>query len=197
MEWGKRWSNLEGGYGIEGWADAMRVLPETEINRDKLREMEKYPHLIEALDSWVLAPDFQLLEELRKLADVVKRVYRFKGLMKLWRGVDPASSYQDVMGLAEKGFLWNTVKRHEKGDIFTYTNSHSPLSFSTNREIAQAFGKTLVSTVIDFEKADVLVITPELTKLVSQRRNLDEIETQDEVIFFPPYKLEFTIENKA
>jgi hypothetical protein len=164
--------------------DGAQVIDFTQIDHDKLAALSQHTELLKQLDRWILHPDKTLLPSLRALAKIVNDLYKFRE-MPLYRGFDPSSTYQDIMGMP---------KNYAIGQRHDYV-LENPLSFSTELSIAQAFGSTVIRTVVDPSKELGLVITDELSVLVSQLRNIRP-ETQKEVIMFPPAVIKFTILEK-
>lgn len=156
------------------------------LDQEKLTALSQHPELIKQLDKWILSPDKGLLPALMRLAEIVNLLYGFTDLV-LYRGFDASISYQDTMGLTSKC----AVGEHHTYDL------PNPLSFSTERSIAQSFsgGKVVVQTIINPHHVHALVVTDELSFLVSELRNIDP-ETQKEVIVFPPASIKFTILEK-
>jgi hypothetical protein len=165
--------------------DGAQVIDFTQIDHDKLAALSQHTELLKQLDRWILHPDKTLLPSLRALAKIVNDLYHFKELA-LFRGFDPSIAYQDTMGL-QRG-------RYATGERHDYP-LENPLSFSTELKIAQSFGPTVVRTLVDPNHPLGLVVTDELSVLVSQLRNIRP-ETQKEVIMFPPAVIQFTIIEK-
>lgn len=155
------------------------------LDHKKMDELAQHPQLINALDSWILAPDRELVPPLTNLGKIVSELYGFKRDMVLFRGFDPSKTHQDKMGLA------SSCKVGEQHDY----RLHSPLSFSTSENIANAFGTLTVQATVNPAHTPALVITDELATLVSRLRNINP-ETQKEVIVFPPANIEFIILKK-
>ena len=164
--------------------DSAQVIDFTKIDQDKLAALSHHTELLKQLDRWILHPDKTLLPSLHALAKIVNDMYEFRD-MPLYRGFDPSIAYQDTMGLPQQ---YAVGQRHDYPLV-------NPLSFSTELTIAQAFGPTVVRTVVNPKKQLGLVITDELSVLVSQLRNIRP-ETQKEVIVFPPAVIQFTIIEK-
>lgn len=164
--------------------DGSKKIDVNKLDQEKLHLLSSYRDLLKALDNWILSPDRNLLPSLTELAKVVNRLYVFKDL-KLYRGFDMKLGYQDNMGLTGTP------------DLNKYYNyrCHSPLSFSTDKSIAQAFGSVVVTTELDVSHTGSLVITDELATLVCQLRNIAP-ETQKEVIVFPPALIKFEVIEK-
>jgi len=163
------------------------------LDKTLIAKYERHPDIIELLDDWILAPDGDLLAKLRTHTRTSQSISRLKIGTKLYRGFDPTSSYQDTMGLSIKKWLFNEVKEHRVGDTFEYSIER-PLSFTTDIDIARAFGKTIVQLVSIPD--DYIWITDELSSLVSKRRGIGP-ETQREVIVLPPQNLKFKIIGKG
>jgi hypothetical protein len=170
-------------------------LDTTHLSRSHLQQLKQREDLLEALDEWVLSPDAKLLPKLKELAQFLAKIYGLNHKLTVYRGFDPDDSYQDTMGLSEKGFFSNKVHPHEVGQIFRYASKDRPLSFSTDLEIAHAFGTTVITTTLDPAHQSFLILTDELMALLSERRNIPA-ETQKEVILLPPFDIVFSILQK-
>ncbi len=168
--------------------DAEQALDLTQLSKEKMDKLREHTYLLDALDHWIMIADMSLKGILEELAKVVNNLYGFKGGMEVYRGFDPKSSFQDTMGLSDKGFFGNAVKEYAANHTFVYSNRRNPLSLSTSYQIAQAFGPTVVRVRLDPKKVNFLRITDELAALISERRKIKPM-TQKEVIVFPPYEL--------
>lgn len=173
-------------------SDAVKAVDESTLDQSRLKRYNQHPEMIELLDDWILSPDADLLEKLRPYVKKFESIARLRVGTKLYRGFDATSSYQDTMGLSKKKFLFNEVLKHDVGDSFNYVIS-KPLSFSTDIDIARAFGKTVVE--LTSLPGEYIWITDELSTLISRRRNIGP-ETQKEVILLPPEELTFKILSK-
>lgn len=171
---------------------AVKDINLSKLDKTLVSKYERYPEIIELLDDWILSPDGDLLDKLRSHTRTLQSIARLKIGTKLYRGFDPKSSYQDTMGLSKKGWLFNEVRDHEVGNTFDYPITR-PISFTTDLDIAKAFGKTIVQLVSI--PNDYIWITDELSSLISKRRGIGP-ETQREVIILPPQDLSFKIINK-
>lgn len=176
----RRTPSLESIFGA--FTKAVRTVDQSKLDHAKLEELSQHPDLLKVLDSWVLAPDRELVPALKRLGEIVTGLYGFRKDLVLYRGFDPNKRYQDLMGLSKANCV---------GDRCDY-RLHSPLSFSTEEGIAEAFGPTLVRTMANPAHTPMLVITDELSTLVSRLRNINP-ETQKEVILFPPTNIDFVI----
>lgn len=184
MKWLKDWTVIKGS----------RRLDLSEIDPIKLRALIGHRNLIEALDDWILYPDRRLINDLKQLALVVNKLYNYRSKIQLYRGFSPRLNYQDSMGLRDgDGSFFSKIKKYKKDDVFHYASDDKAISFSTSRDIARGFGTTLVSTVLDPTKQLALIITPELSKIICDRRNITDLQTQEEVIILPPFEIQFTI----
>jgi len=180
----KEWSAVRGS----------RRLELSEIDPHKLQVLLKHQDLIKVLDDWILYPDRRLIEDLKKLAVIVNGLNKHSQSLVLYRGISPHLNYQDTMDLRDpNGPIFSKVKKYKKGDVFRYASTEKAISFSTNIFIARGFGTTLVSTVCDPSKQLALIITPELSKIICDRRKITNLQTQDEVVILPPFDIEFTI----
>jgi hypothetical protein len=171
--------------------DASAGLKDSEVDVQKLHALERQPALIDALDAWIRMPDKNLYPRLTELAALVLETYELPHSIAIFRGFDPQSPYQNTMGLAQKGLMFNTVKPHAVGETHHYEDS-KPISFTTDENIARAFGKVVIRMEVNPRTQPALVITPELCALVCKRRNV-EPQTQKEVILLPPVCIDYVI----
>lgn len=168
---------------IFGFNDAVTYFDESKLDHKKIQILLKYPDLLKALDEWILVPNRNLLPKLKQLSLIVDKLYTFNYNSKIYRGFRK-NSIQDTMGLTNRGFFIDTLKRETApGYEFTYKVTN-PLSFSTDLNIAKAFGKIVIETKLP--KHNKLVITNELAHIINKMRNLKkDTQTQYEVIVFP------------
>ncbi len=141
-----------------------------------MRELRKYPQLLESLDKWILFSERHLIRDMQALAAIVRKLKPLPDTQVLYRG------FGNWSGQETMGFKTSQVKVGDEGEVRATDRA---ISFSTNVNIARSFGKILVVSR-DWNKASCLYICPELCALVAERRNLPEIETQEEVIVLPP-----------
>ena len=137
------------------------------IDRYDRQIVEKYyPHvdLIEALDQWILAPDRMLLPRLQQLAELVKVLQPKSIPNTIYRGMDVRSTYQEHLGLSKRGIIFSTPKDIAVGSVQRFMSPSACISFTSDLEIARAFGKTVVSMDLKHYRGKVLVITDELSQ---------------------------------
>lgn len=141
----------------------------------KLKQRED---LMECLDDWVLFADRDLIPKLRELAKLVRSL---KPISKvpIYRGFGNWGAQET------NGFSISSVN---VGDVKSVRYTDRAISFSTDIEIARAFGKIVVECN-DWDKNDYLYICPELCRIVAERRNLTTVETQHEIIVLPPISI--------
>jgi hypothetical protein len=173
-------------------SDAVKLVDSSRLDKSILSRLEKHIELVKLVDDWVLSPNAELLPKLIVAAKVFRSIQLLPKAVMLYRGFDPDSNYQDPMGLQDSWSLWRVAKKHEVGDKFTYVNE-KPLSFTTDIGIARAFGSTVVKVSQTTVQNEFLWISDEISFLISRLRNLDEAETQKEVILFPRKTIHFTI----
>lgn len=102
------------------------------------------------------------------------------------------NGYQDTLGFTTGG--WFNKVRKELFNKPTIREITRPISFTTNQEIALAFGDILVQAKTEGLGPHCLIITEELSAAVSIHRNLKTLVTQDEVVVLPTIKkLELTL----
>jgi len=169
----------------------IRIYNDNEIDFNKVEKLRHYIDLIEALDEWILAPDKRLLPKLQKLQKILQGMYKIKSNIKLYRGF--GNSSQDTMGVSVKGIFKKTIDLNV-GESFKYTNKY-PLSFSTSYIIASDFGPFIVTSMLD--NSQFVPIVKELCYIISKDiRNLQRIESQDEIILMPTTK-KYTLIHKG
>lgn len=139
---------------------------------------------MKSVDDWILVPNKNTLKQLEHVLSILRHIQPVRLPEYLYRGFSPKSSYQNTMGLSDKGFFWNTVKHHKVGDVFTY-QLRDPVSFTSNIDIARAFGDTIIEVSTVGLKDHALVLTDELCYVVGKLRNHTQKYTQDEVIVLP------------
>lgn len=157
-------------------------LDEKDVDMAKVQALRKHMPLVKALDQWILTPDHDLLPRMRELEKVVRHIYTLPRVMTLYRGFD-LNSHQDSLGLKKLPHVGQNVH---------FESDSKPLSFSTEIDIARAFGGVVLSAQFDTRKTSMLYITDELSYLVSELRNLD-LRTQKEVVILPPSKFDATV----
>lgn len=163
------------------------------LNKDILRRYEKYPYLIDALDNWILSPDRELLPLLNELSLIVKLLQPNKNIKKCFRGFYVSGDYQENLDLVERKFFFNRLKKFTVGDTFNYQSTNKLISFTTDISIARAFGKIVVSIVLKNYHGNFLMVTDELSYLVSLNRKIPPT-TQKEIILLPPFSFQYSIE---
>jgi hypothetical protein len=158
---------------------ASKPLSLDNISQEKILHLKKYPRLLDALDQWVMFADRRLIPEMRELGHVVQKLYDLPDVLHLYRGFR-LGSFQDSLGISEDAHI---------GQVTHYKTDERSLSFSTDEEIAKAFGNVVVSTDVRSNNAEYLYITDELVVIIHELRKLEQIKTQCEVILLPPMEL--------
>lgn len=146
-----------------------------------LKVMSKLQHredLMKCLDDWILFADRDLIPKLRELAKLVRTLKPITRV-PIYRGFGNWGAQET------NGFSISSVN---VGDMKSVRYTDRAISFSTDIEIARAFGKIVVMCN-DWDKNDYLYICPELCRIVAERRNLTEVETQHEIIVLPPISI--------
>lgn len=105
----------------------------------------------------------------------------------LWRGFELNSPYQDRMDSVDDYWFSSKLKPLATKKPIEY-KLKGPLSFTTDRSIAEAFGDVLVTTESAALVEHSLWISDELSWLISERRKLKTAVTQKEVIILPSVK---------
>lgn len=167
------------------FSDAEKSFDTSKLNHKKIEKLLKYPDLLNALEEWIfIAPDRNLLPKLKQLSEMIDKLYNFNYNTKIYRGFYLRNGYQNNMGLTNDFFLFKLLKKGVKpGYEFTYKVTN-PISFSTDFNIAKAFGSVIIETKLP--KHNKLVITNELSYILSKMRNFKKLnQTQEEVIILP------------
>jgi len=140
--------------------------------------------LLEAVDDWILCPDQKLTAELDWAAGVVRELQNPKLPKLLYRGMRD-QRLTDTLDFTTGG--WFSKVREELMNKPVSRAITRPVSFTTNPDIALAFG-TIVVTAESKDVVDhCLVITNELAAAVCLHRNISLV-TQDEVVILPSIK---------
>lgn len=153
------------------------------ISEEKIKRLKQHPRLLAALDQWVLFADRRLIPEMRELGRIVKALYHLPNALTLYRGFR-LGGFQDTLGVPDNAHV---------GQVLPYKSDERSLSFSTNEDIAQAFGNVVVSTTVNPNKVELLWITDELVVILHEMRNLNDIMTQHEVILLPPIEMQMRV----
>lgn len=117
----------------------------------------------------------------------MKQLYKHKTPLTIYRGFSLNKGPYQNTTLPTEGWLIKsvTVPIGVTHDL----SLKGPMSFSSSKDIAEAFGEYLIEcTIPDIRTVHGLVITPELSYLVAKRRNLvrnGTFEDQAEIIMFP------------
>lgn len=152
-----------------------------DLDQRVVREYLKHSDLITALDEYILFADRQLIPKLVSLVHVQKTVQPGLKVDKLYRGFGNWGPQEDL-----------GAKSMAVGDSGTFRSTDKVVSTSTSLEIAKAFGPSVVE-ITNVAPFTGLIVTDELSFIVSRRRNLDKPMTQKEVILLPPIGFEFTV----
>lgn len=162
------------------------------LDQKVIKALEAHDWIIEVLDDWILSPDNKLLPMLEKVATAVTKIQPPKLPATLWRGFHLSGKFQDKMDLVDDGWFRSKLKPGSTERPVEY-KLKGPISFSTERSIAEAFGNVLVTTKTEKLSGHLLWLSDELSWLVSQRRNLKVAMTQKEVIILPSVESIFVL----
>lgn len=152
-----------------------------DLDQNAVRAYLRSPDLMAALDEYILFADRQLIKRLMELADLQKKVQPSLKVTELYRGSGNWGPQED---LGSKGT--------QVGDVREFTSPEKVVSTSMSLEIAQAFGPTVLK-ITPSEATRKLIVSDELSYIISRRRNLDVAMTQKEVILLPPIGLTYTV----
>lgn len=152
-----------------------RKLDVNKLDDALIDKLKAHQDILSTLNKWIMSPDSTLLPKLieasEKLIDLDPRVLP----SKIYRGVGLRNGYQDTLSI--------TKNNARVGCEIKYTPTR-PISFTTNLDIANAFGNVVVEADTKQLAQRYLWISDELSYLVSRMRNIAPM-TQDEVIIFP------------
>ena len=155
-----------------------------QLDQKIIEALSDHDWIIEAIDDWVLIPDHKLLPLLEKAAPILAKIQPPQLPKFLWRGFGLGNNYQDQMDLVDNGWFRSKLKVGTTERPIEY-KLKGPISFSTERSIAEAFGNVLVTTKTEKLAEHFLWLSDELSWLISERRNLKKAMTQKEVIILP------------
>ena len=171
--------------------DAERPLDKTKLQSSLVEAYRKNTRLLEVIDSWILSPDAELVKSLIWAKEVIDDLQHPSLPQLIYRGMS-TNGYQDTLGFTTGG--WFNKVRKELFNKPTIREITRPISFTTNQEIALAFGDILVQAKTGELGPHCLVITEELSAAISIHRKLKTLVTQDEVVVLPTIKkLELTL----
>lgn len=159
------------------------------LNAERVHNYLDQPEAIKLLAKWVTLPDMHLVGELKEVVDTLNEIAPLPDTTRLYRGFYPNSAYQDTMGLSKRDWLGSKVKPHVPGEVYEYTLDR-PLSFTTDLDIALAYGSTVVELVT--QPFRFIWITDELNLLLGMELR-KEAKSEKEVIVLPPFKASFAI----
>lgn len=138
--------------------------------------------LMESLSEWTLLADSRHLSDLQKVAELVRKLQSPKIPSIVFRGFRP-NGLQDNLGTVKKKFLFNEIVHHDERSVFRYKPVR-PLSFTSEVEIARAFGDIIVEADIRKIGDHCLLITDELAYAIGVNK-LGPPHTQREIVVFP------------
>lgn len=166
----------------------MPVIPldPTKLDGKLVDEYFKNTKLLNALDEWVLNPDYSLLPLLYEMRDLINRLQPFRdSRVKLYRGFSINGNMQNFFGLKA-----NEDFKNKNKDFKITVND--PTSFTSSYDIASGFGDIVISTSPGANLKNFLRLTDEVCAAICKNRNI-EPETQYEWVFLPVVPTEFTI----
>lgn len=145
-----------------------------------------HPKLMETLDAWVLSPDYDNMPNLLKLRELINKMQPEKTNRILYRGFILGESYQNTHGL-DYGHMKDAPKGKLQIEIST------PVSFTTDLEIAKSFGSTVIGIRPGYHTKYFLRMTDEISAALCRMRNID-LQTQYEWIYLPDVPLKINID---
>ena len=156
-------------------SSASKAVGKESVDQTVLKELMKYPVLLESLDKWILFADRKLISNIQKLGEIVKEI----------KPISEQPIYRGFGNFSVQEFLGFDIKHTNVGDKREVKYLDRAISFTTDLEIAKQFGP-IIAKCIDWKKHNYLYICPELCVIISQRRSIKAIETQEEIILLPP-----------
>lgn len=156
-------------------SSASKAVRKESIDQAVLKELMKYPVLLESLDKWTLFADRKLIPNIQKLGELVKEI----------KPISEQPIYRGFGNFSVQEFLGFDTRNAKVGDKREVKYLDRAISFTIDLEIAKAFGP-IVARCTDWKKHNYLYVCPELCAVISQRRNIKAVETQEEIILLPP-----------
>lgn len=145
------------------------------LDMNVVRKYRSMGAALEVLDQWVLSPDKDLVKQLGRLSEQIHRIQPYARPTELYRGVEVSRwGHQNQMGMTSKPGV---------GKVIQFWVG-APMSFTTDRKIAEDFGDTVVKITKIDSRHPFLAITDELSFVLSELRGTDPA-TQREVILLP------------
>jgi len=81
-----------------------------------------------------------------------------------------------------------------EGDVREFSADDKSISFTTDKDIADAFGSIVVSCTLNANRHQYLVMTDSLMAALAFLKNQTKFKSQKEVVLLPPFKIEMKYE---
>lgn len=156
-----------------------------DIDQVAVKRYLSVPELLTALDDYILFADRALIPKLSELSKFIHKTQPDLKHGTLYRGFGNWGPQEDL-----------GMDKLNVGESATFKSNDKVISTTTSLEIAEAFGPTVVE-ILPLDRAmSTLIISDELSYIISRRRNLDVSVTQKEVILLPPIGIKATVLQK-
>lgn len=165
---------------------SIKGLDATKIDWKMVDYYLSHRKLMNALDAWVLSPDYDNMPDLLKLREIINRMQPERGNRTIYRGFILGDRYQNTHGL-DYGYM----KDAPKGTL--QINIENPTSFTPDLEIAKSFGSTVIGIKPGNHTKYFLRLTDEISAALCRMRNID-LQTQYEWIYLPDVPLKINID---
>lgn len=165
---------------------SIRDIDKSKVDWKLVNYYLSHPKLMENLDRWVLSPDYDNMPDLVKLRELINRMQPERKDIPVYRGFNLGERTQNT-----HGFVYEVLKNIPKGKLMLTINT--PVSFTTDVEIAKSFGSTVIKIQPGVYTKYFLRMTDEISAALCRMRNIP-LQTQHEWIFLPDVELKTGIE---
>lgn len=152
---------------------------------DKIQTyFKQHPHIKKSLDTWLLIADKSLTKDLKDLSEFMKKIQPYPNNIEVYRGmpIHVSNTFNEKMG----------IKDPKVHDRYKFSSSDKSISFTTDIRIARYFGNVVVKTILH-KCLDYLILSNELNYVVCTNCRNTDLNTQKEIILFPPFSIDFEI----
>lgn len=156
----------------------VKKLDESRIDWKMVDYYLSHGQLMKSLDHWILSPDYDNLSKLIPVRTLINNTQPLKTYnSEIYRGFSFKAVMQNDMGIQHSETLRNTKTMLD-------IKLNVPISFTTDLEIAESFGSSIIGWVPGVDVVRLLRITDEVAAAICKLRNIKP-ETQYEWIFLP------------
>lgn len=145
----------------------------------------KQNELMEALESWVVFSDRRLTPQMKELAQLVRTTEQLNNEYLVYRGFH-RTGIQEKMGFHDH--------KPAVGDVREFCDGEKSISFTTDKAIADAFGSIVVSSTLNANRQQFLVMTDSLMAGLAIKKGQLKFKSQKEVVLLPPFRIEIKYE---